>query len=304
MKKFVLNYLSRESAKSERVTGTRLDIGGADLMIDLKTGKSVAVYVINRALRLMEIEENYTRNSARNVYSLFLIDGRMMPPDCSEIDPPVWMAALHTVADNRVYAYWCDGQDVTIRPVHMEWKWGNRPRSVTYGPEADITALRTFRVEAASKYLSGFFATVDFGEGEFWKMRDPGAGHQFRYSWRQWSQPDPKRDEQERRSWNAWDEFARHYGSAGENKTYRNYANQRRRRQSQGRSAYERGAAHIKHYSTLGVSVTATYDEVKQAYRRKAREFHPDLHPEEKDKYTAKMADINAAFDAISREKK
>lgn len=303
MKKFVLNYLSRESQKSERVAGCRIDSAGADMIIDLKSGKSVAVYVINHALRLLEINESYERNTARNVYSLFVVDGRMMPEDCSEIDPPAWMAALHTVADGRVYAYWCDGHNVTIRPVHMEWKWGNRPRSVTYGPNIEVATLRTLRIECASKYLNGVFATVDFAEGDFWKMRDPGAGRQFRYSWRQWSHTAEQKPE-EPRDWDAWDEFTKHYGSAGENYTYKTYANQRKRRRAQGSTGYSGTAAHIKHYSTLGVSVTASYDEIKQAYRKKAREFHPDLHPDEKEKYTAKMADINAAFDAISKQHK
>ncbi len=43
---------------------------------------------------------------------------------------------------------------------------------------------------------------------------------------------------------------------------------------------------------------------MKQAYRRKAREYHPDLHPDAKEKYTAKMADINAAFAAIIKRAK
>ena len=47
------------------------------------------------------------------------------------------------------------------------------------------------------------------------------------------------------------------------------------------------------------IAFTASMDEVKQAYRKKARENHPDLHPDEKEAYTAKMADINAAFEAI-----
>ena len=65
---------------------------------------------------------------------------------------------------------------------------------------------------------------------------------------------------------------------------------------SPAQAAPEQGAQH-QHYAILGVPATASLDEVKQAYRRKAREYHPDLHPDEKEKYTAKMADINAAFD-------
>ena len=32
-------------------------------------------------------------------------------------------------------------------------------------------------------------------------------------------------------------------------------------------------------YRVLGVSPNATQDEIKKAYRKKAKEYHPDLHP-------------------------
>jgi len=49
----------------------------------------------------------------------------------------------------------------------------------------------------------------------------------------------------------------------------------------------------------LGVSKTATADEIKQAYRRKAKECHPDLHPNDK---TAeeRFKELNEANEVLS----
>ena len=44
----------------------------------------------------------------------------------------------------------------------------------------------------------------------------------------------------------------------------------------------------------LGVSETASQDEIKRAYRRKAKECHPDLHPNDPDA-AKKMNELNTA---------
>lgn len=51
-------------------------------------------------------------------------------------------------------------------------------------------------------------------------------------------------------------------------------------------------------YKVLGVSPTASDDEVKKAYRQLAKKYHPDLNPGDKNA-EAKMKEINAAYDQI-----
>lgn len=51
-------------------------------------------------------------------------------------------------------------------------------------------------------------------------------------------------------------------------------------------------------YETLGVSKTASQDEIKTAYRNLAKKFHPDLNPGNKSA-EAKFKEINAAYELI-----
>jgi molecular chaperone DnaJ len=56
-------------------------------------------------------------------------------------------------------------------------------------------------------------------------------------------------------------------------------------------------------YKVLGVSSNASNDEIKAAYRRLVKQYHPDLNPGN-DEAAEKMKEINAAYDRIKNPQK
>ncbi|QEG21751.1 DnaJ C-terminal domain-containing protein [Mariniblastus fucicola] len=62
------------------------------------------------------------------------------------------------------------------------------------------------------------------------------------------------------------------------------------------------------YYEVLGVSKTATVEEIQKAYRKLARKYHPDLHTDESDREKEKAKQnfqkVQQAYDVLSDEKK
>jgi len=61
--------------------------------------------------------------------------------------------------------------------------------------------------------------------------------------------------------------------------------------------------ANKDYYATLGVKKTATPEEIRKAFRKMARKYHPDVNPNDK-KSEEKFKEISEANDVLSDEKK
>lgn len=57
------------------------------------------------------------------------------------------------------------------------------------------------------------------------------------------------------------------------------------------------------YYEVLGVDKKASADEIKKAYRKLAKKYHPDLHPDDESAHK-KFTEINEAYEVLSDPKK
>ena len=58
----------------------------------------------------------------------------------------------------------------------------------------------------------------------------------------------------------------------------------------------------MTYYEILGVDRNATAQEIKKAYRRLAKKWHPDLNRDNVEVAGQKMREINIAYDTLSKE--
>ena len=60
---------------------------------------------------------------------------------------------------------------------------------------------------------------------------------------------------------------------------------------------------YIDYYKSLGITKSATADDIKKAYRKLARKYHPDVNPNDKEA-NKKFQEINEANEVLGDPEK
>ncbi len=58
------------------------------------------------------------------------------------------------------------------------------------------------------------------------------------------------------------------------------------------------------YYEVLGVEKGSSEDDIKKAYRKLARKYHPDLNPDNKEEAEQKLKEVNEAYEVLSDSEK
>ena len=108
------------------------------------------------------------------------------------------------------------------------------------------------------------------------------------------SKQQAERQRQDKRKFDEWfEQFQKNHEQA--RKQYQQAYEEARQRQQQSSQRSAETKTGKKWWEVLGVSANATKDDIKKAYRRAARKFHPDVNKDPK--ATEMMQELNNAFD-------
>lgn len=280
----IKRWLSEQLTALDSVRGCTID-READVVVYTWGGTIIHVHLLDTPFKVRQIKKIAGDNSRVGIGTLFLVSAKLAPQDGDKLEPDEGLLALHGLFKDKIYTYRIEAGVPRIGQVHFRSFGRSDEREVWYGPDIQIRSLPCYRVWVkAPNSIKGEWLMANFGSDTFWKHADYTAGRDaFRRAQRQaytyrgtWSNP----------AWNS----AGGYGSKTTDESPPH--------QPSGRSPI-RDAKLDRSYAQLGLQRSATSDEVKAAFRKMARELHPDVSKLPKDEAEHRFKTLNEAYTYI-----
>lgn len=235
------------------------------LSANLWSGSAVHVHDLDQPIKPRQIRKILQETTRLGIGALFIVAQTLVPPDGERCEPAEWLQAIHELSGERLYTYRMEGSRLLLGQVHMK-AYGGNLREIWYGPDIEPMALPFYRLWAKSPAVRGDWLVANFGNELFWK------GQKFRVD----RDVDTQRYEGQRvKGWSSEQVFGA-------------YADRTMPLLQETKLELA--------YKLLGVGKAATADEVKAAFRKLARECHPDTSRLPKEEAEHRFHAINEAY--------
>jgi hypothetical protein len=221
---------------------------------------------------------------------MLLLEQALLPNDGDRVNLSEPLQALHALYKDKVYAYDVANGQPRISQVHFKSFGRGDEVEAWYGPDVPVRHLPSFRVWVkAPNAIKGDYLIASFGSEAFWKTGDYQAGRDaFR---------------QQQRTGGT---YRATYSSASWQGGAR-YTRQETPEDLPNGNGYQRvytgrppASARLQSsYAELGVALSASADEVKAAFRKLARELHPDVSALPKAEAERRFKALNEAYTFI-----
>lgn len=244
------------------------------LIVTTWTGTLIHVHLLAEAPRVRNLKRILGDASRIGIGVLFLLDAALLPADGEAFEPDEALLALHALFRDKIYTYRQTPDGVKIGQLHFKPYGRGVEQEAWYGPDVEIKHLPCYKVWVKQpQSIRGDWLIANFGTEAFWKQADYTAG---RSAFRQ---------QTARASGNA--QFYKWSNPGWGNPDGMGY-------RTPVTGAPESELDHC--YQLLGLTRAASEDDVKLAFRKLAREFHPDVSKLPKDEAEARFKRLYAAY--------
>lgn len=143
-----------------------VDDGGDIILLELRGGESVMVYLIESPIPLYEIRNIFTANSEKSLHTLFILWSDLLLPSHGRIYiPEDWHQGLMAAYGDKIYGYEVYRSHVYIYPVHF-YPIGSAPhRRIVHGEPVEIGTIGCATIETQHPDLIGTWWVAAFAEG-------------------------------------------------------------------------------------------------------------------------------------------
>lgn len=259
-------FIAIDSVRAAKIAPDNL------IVIHTWSGVLIHAHLVDAPIKARAIRKIVQENTRVGIGTLFIVSAEIVPDDGARLMPDEGLLALHALLKDKIYTYRLEDGTPRIGQVHFK-QMARDEQEVWYGPDVEVRHLPSYRVWiSAPQSIRGNWLIANFGSDAFWKQADYTMGR------------DAFRREQNRRT-----------GS------YYTWSNP---------GWTDRGGGFVtpaeppetlldRSYQQLGLTREASAEEVKAAFRRLAREVHPDVSSLPKDEAEVRFKTIYDAYTLI-----